>query len=77
MSEKPSFPIGTLVLAGVLVLLMIMTYLLVKPKSPPPELQGILKPEFRMLAPFQLQAHQRGRIIFSNIGTGDIMETVR
>lgn len=67
MSEKSSFPIGTLVLAGVLVLLMTVTYLLVKPKSPPAELQGILKSEFRMLAPFQLQAHQRGPITESDL----------
>ncbi len=62
MSEKPSFPIGTLVLAGALALLMLVTYLLVKPKSPPDELQGVLKSEFRALAPFQLQAHDRGPV---------------
>ena len=67
MSDKPSFPIGTLVLAGVLALLMAVTYLLVKPKSPPPELQGILKPEFRMLTSFQLQAHQRGPVTESDL----------
>ena len=62
MSDKSSFPIGTLVLAAGLVLLMVLTYLLVKPKSPPAELQGILKPQFRMLAPFQLQVHARAPI---------------
>lgn len=60
MSDKPSFPIGTLILAAALVLLMALTYLLIKPKAPPAELQGVLKSEFRTLAPFQLQTHNRG-----------------
>lgn len=59
MPNKSPFPIGTLVIALGLMLLMLATYLLVKPKSPPAELQGVLKPRFRMLAPFQLQTHQR------------------
>ncbi len=62
MSDKPSFPIGTLILAAALVLLMLFTYLLVKPKSPPAELQGVLKSEFRALAPFQLQTHRQGQV---------------
>lgn len=62
MPDKPSFPIGTLILAGVLALLMLVTYLLVKPKPPPVELQGVLKSEFRALAPFQLQTHNRGPV---------------
>ncbi|MDH3390160.1 MAG: SCO family protein [Gammaproteobacteria bacterium] len=62
MTDKQTFPVGTLVLAGLLVLLMLLTYALVKPKSPPSELHGVLRSEFRPLTPFQLQTHNRGPI---------------
>lgn len=67
MSDKQPLPVGTLVLAGLLVLLMLLTYALVKPKSPPPELRGVLRSEFRPLASFQLQTHNRGPITVASL----------
>jgi len=58
MAYKRTFPIGTLVLGGVFVLVMLATYLLVKPATPPPELQGVIRPEFRLLMPFELTDHE-------------------
>lgn len=58
MADKRTFPIGTLVLGSVFVLVMLATYLLVKPPTPPPELQGVIRPEFRLLMPFELTDHE-------------------
>ena len=58
MADKRTFPIGTLVLGGVFVLVMLSTYLLVKPATPPPELQGVIRPEFRPIMPFELTDHE-------------------
>ena len=58
MADKSTFPIGTLVLGSVFVLVMLATYLLVKPPTPPPELQGVIRPEFRLLMPFELTDHE-------------------
>jgi protein SCO1/2 len=58
MADKKTFPIGTLVLGSVFVLVMLATYLLVKPPTPPPELQGVIRPEFRLLMPFELTDHE-------------------
>ena len=54
MTEGKLFPVGTLFLGGLFLLIMLATYLLVKPSAPPPELQGVLRPEFRQLRPFEL-----------------------
>lgn len=54
MADNKSVPIGTLVLAGLFVLVMLATYMLIKPAPPPPELQGIIRPAFKSLGPFQL-----------------------
>lgn len=54
MSSNKIFPIGTLVLGGLFVLVMLVTYLLVKPPAPPPELEGVIRPEFSLLMPFEL-----------------------
>ncbi len=62
MPDNRTVPVGTLVLAGLMLLLMLLTWILVKPKSPPAELQGVLRSEFRALAPFQLQTHRHGPI---------------
>ncbi len=62
MPDKRIFPVGTLLLACLLLLLMVLTWVLVKPKSPPTELLGVLRSEFRPLTPFQLQSHERGPI---------------
>lgn len=60
MANNPAFPIGTLVLALALAVLMGITYVLVKPRTPPAELEGVLHSSFKPLAPFQLQTHDRG-----------------
>ena len=57
MTNKKPFPLGTLLLFGLFLLVMLLTYLLVRPPSPPPELQGVLRPDFRLLQPFQLTDH--------------------
>jgi protein SCO1/2 len=56
MAENRSWPIGTLVIGGVFVLVMLATYILVKPPAPPPELQGVLRSEFKQIGPFQLNS---------------------
>ncbi len=56
------FPVGTLVLGGLFILVMLATYILVKPPAPPPELTGVLRPEFKQLTPFQLTGRE-GRSI--------------
>lgn len=55
MNKK--FPAGTLLLFSIFLLVMLVTYLLVKPAPPPPELIGVLRPEFRALYPFELKDH--------------------
>ncbi len=62
MTKKRIIPIGTLVIGLAFGLVMLFTHLLVKPPAPPAELEGVLRPEFRQLAPFQLQSQGRGPI---------------
>ena len=50
-------PTGTIFLFGVFVLVLLVTYGLVKSPPPPAELQGVLRPEFRPLQPFKLTDH--------------------
>ena len=57
MTKKKVFPIGTVLLFGLFLAVMLVTYLLVRPAAPPPELQGVLRPEFRLLHPFKLTDH--------------------
>jgi protein SCO1/2 len=57
MTKKKIFPIGTALLFGLFLAVMLVTYLLVRPPAPPPELQGVLRPEFRQLRPFELTDH--------------------
>ena len=57
MTKKKIFPIGTVLLFGLFLTVMLVTYLLVRPAAPPPELQGVLRPEFRLLHPFKLTDH--------------------
>jgi protein SCO1/2 len=57
MSDNKTFPVGTLLLGGFFLLVMLATYLLVKPPAPPSELEGVLRPEFRLLMPFKLTDH--------------------
>jgi protein SCO1/2 len=60
MADSRSWPIGTLVLGGVFLLVMLATYVLVKPPAPPPELQGVLRSEFKQIGPFQLSSTAGG-----------------
>jgi len=48
------FPAGTVFLFGLFLLVMLVTYMLLKPPAPPPELEGVLRSEFRQLFPFNL-----------------------
>jgi protein SCO1/2 len=54
MTDRILWPIGTLALGGLFILVMLGAYILVKPPAPPPELQGIIRPEFKLLHPFEL-----------------------
>ena len=62
MSKKRIIPIGSLVIGLIFGLVMLVTHLLVKPPAPPAELEGVLRSEFRQLAPFQLQSQNHGPI---------------
>lgn len=62
MGVKSPFPLGTLILGCLLALLMAITYAVIKPKAPPVELDGVLRSEFKPLAPFQLQSSSHGPI---------------
>ena len=62
MSKKRIIPIGSLVIGVIFGLVMLFTHLLVKPPAPPAELEGVIRPEFRQLAPFQLQSQKQGPI---------------
>jgi len=58
--KRATFPVGTLALFGLFLLLMLATWLFIKPPTPPPELAGVLRPEYRQLAPFALKdQHQQ------------------
>ena len=58
--KRNIIPIGTLVLFAVFLLVMLATWLLIKPPTPPAELEGVLRPAYRQLAPFDLvDQHQQ------------------
>lgn len=61
-NNKHPFPFGTLLLAALFALAMLVTWLLVKPSSPPAELQGVLRSDYRPLAQFHLQSRSHGPI---------------
>ncbi len=56
------FPVGTLLLAGLFAAVLLTTWLLVRPPSPPAELEGVLRAEFRPLAAFHLNSRSHGPI---------------
>ena len=62
MTERRLIPVGTLVMGGVFLLVMLITYILVKPATPPSELLGVLRLQYRQLQPFELDT-ESGRII--------------
>ena len=55
-----TIPKGTIFLFGLFVLVMLVTFTLVKSPPPPAELEGVLRPEFRPLQPFRLTDHNNG-----------------
>lgn len=57
MTKKKILPVGTALLFGLFLMVMLVTYLLVRPPAPPAELQGVLRPDFRLLQPFKLTDH--------------------
>ena len=66
MTDNKSFPVGTLVLGGLFLLVMLATYILIKPPAPPAELEGVLRPEYRLLMPFKLTDHNGKAFTESN-----------
>ncbi len=56
MTSK-KIPIGTIVIFGFFLLVMAVTYMLTKPPERPVELEGVLRPDFRLLQPFKLTDH--------------------
>ena len=59
MTDKKTFPAGTILLFSLFLLVMLATYMLVKPSPPPPELIGVLRPDFKALHHFELQDHNK------------------
>jgi len=53
MTSK-KLPIGTIVIFSFFLLVMAVTYVLTKPPERPAELEGVLRPDFRVLQPFKL-----------------------
>lgn len=62
MTDRQSIPIGTMVLGGLFLLVMLVTYILVKPPAAPSELIGVLRPQYRPLQPFELNA-EFGKVV--------------
>lgn len=52
--KRATFPVGTALIFGLFLLVMLATWLLIKPATAPAELAGVLRPEYRQLAPFTL-----------------------
>ena len=50
-------PIGTIAIFGFFLLVMAVTYVLTKPAERPAELEGVLRPDFKLLQPFKLTGH--------------------
>jgi len=53
MTSK-KLPIGTIVIFSFFILVMVVTYMVTKPPERPAELEGVLRPDFRLLQPFKL-----------------------
>lgn len=60
-------PLGTAVLFAVFLTVMLGTYLAVKPAPPPTELEGVLRPEFKLLQPFNLVDHNNAAFNLDNL----------
>jgi protein SCO1/2 len=57
--NRNTIPVGSLLLFGLFLLVMLATWLLVKPPAPPAELEGVLRQQYRLITPFSLTDHQR------------------
>lgn len=62
MPTKRIVPVGSLVLVGLVLALMLLTWAIVKPPAPPGELRDVLRPEFRPLGAFHLSGGSRGPV---------------
>ena len=58
MTSK-KIPIGTIVIFSFFLLVMAVTYMLTKPPERPAELEGVLRPDFKLLYPFKLTDHNK------------------
>jgi protein SCO1/2 len=56
MTSK-KIPIGTIVIFGFFLMVMVVTYVMTKPPERPAELEGVLRPDFKLLQPFKLTDH--------------------
>lgn len=61
MTINKKLPIGTLVLFGLFLLAMLITFVLMKPSAPPTVLEGVLRPDFKVLQPFKLTDHNNAQ----------------
>ena len=57
MTNIKKFPVGTLFLFGIFLLVMLATYFLTKPSAPPADLDGVLRQDFKPLHQFKLTDH--------------------
>ena len=64
MANTRNYPVGTAIIGVIFVLTMLATWWLVKPPSPPVELQGVMLHEYRQLHPFELKSSKNG--LFTN-----------
>jgi len=56
--HKRIIPVGSIVIGLAFALVLIITHQVVKPPSPPTELEGVLRSEFQPIGSFQLQVHE-------------------
>ena len=54
MTKRIIIPVGTLVLFALFLVVMLATWLLIRPPAIPDELEGVMRPPYRLLTPFEL-----------------------
>ena len=60
-------PVGSLVLFGLFLLVMLATWLLIKPPTAPAELVGVLRQQYQLVQPFELTDHHQRRFDENNL----------
>ena len=65
--KRHLFPIGSILLALGFVLVMLVTWLLIKPPAPPEELKSVLRSDFRPVSSFVLSSANHGPITEKNL----------